>query len=269
MTEYHLNIRGVEELFKHVIHVIDIHAYVKGYKDDENTVSSFVEQISRLIQLKRMSPERRQRLIMIGAPGSGRSTQAELIAKKYGLIHISTSSLLKNEIRLKTERGKRVKECFAQSKLVPDEIICSLIEARIKQSDCKLNGWVLDGFPKTIQQITVLKAMKIKPSRVIVLECAKDVCVDRIVNRSFDPVTGKVYNMLDSAPTDEEVLARLVPYFADATRERVAKRWDVWSDFQVKVEESYQELVLKFSTEQYKIDEVKEQICEFIQNPVF
>jgi len=83
---------------------------------------------------------------------------------------------LKNEIRLKTDKGKRIKDCFAKNKLVPDEIICSLIESRIRHTDCKLNGWVLDGFPKTIQQITVLKAMKIKPTRVIILECDKGVC---------------------------------------------------------------------------------------------
>ena len=93
-----------------------------------------------------------------------------MISKKYGLVHISSLNLLKNEVRLSTERGKRVKECLNKNKLVPDEIICSLVESRIKQSDCKLNGWILDGFPKTIQQITVLKAMKIKPSRVVILE---------------------------------------------------------------------------------------------------
>lgn len=170
MTEYHNNMDGVIELFKNIIHIIDAHGYVKGYKDEQNKVSVFVEQISRLVRAKRASPDRKLRIIIVGPPGSGRSTQGEMIAKQFGLIHVSTANLLKNEVRLKSERGKRIKECFSQSKLVPDEIICSLIEARIRQSDCKLNGWVLDGFPKTIQQITVLKAMKIKPTRVVVLE---------------------------------------------------------------------------------------------------
>ena len=148
MTEYHLSIAGVQELFGNIIHIVDAHGYVKGYRDDQNKISIFVSQIARLIHTKRASPDRKQRLIMVGHPGSGRSTQGELLARKFNLIHICTASLLKNEVRLKTERGKRIKECFSQSKLVPDEIICSLVEARIKQSDWKLNGWVLDGFPK-------------------------------------------------------------------------------------------------------------------------
>ena len=135
MLEYHTNINGVQDLFQNIIHIIDAHGYVKGYKDDQNKVSIFVDEISRLIQTKRMSPDRKQRIIIVGPPGSGRSTQGQIIAKNYGLIHVSTANLLKNEVRLKTERGKRIKECFAQSKLVPDEIICSLIESRIKQSD--------------------------------------------------------------------------------------------------------------------------------------
>lgn len=135
ITEYHLHIQGVQELFQNIIHIVDAHGYVKGYKDDQNKISVFVSQISRLILTKRPSPDRRHRIIVVGHPGSGRSTQAELIAKKFDLIHVCTANILKNEIRLKTEKGKRIKECFAQNKLVPDEIICTLIEARIKQKD--------------------------------------------------------------------------------------------------------------------------------------
>lgn len=269
VKEYHMHIKGVQDVFKNVIHIIDAHGYVKGYGEGQNKISHFADQLSRLITIKRMSPDRRQRIIVIGAPGSGRSTQASILAKQFGLVHISTSNLLKNEIRLKTERGKRIKDCFAHSKLVPDEIICSLVEARIKQSDCKLNGWVLDGFPKTIQQITVLKAMKIKPTRVIMLQCDKQICADRILKRSIDTVTGKTYNMIDEIPKEPEILNRLVPYFSEMTEDKVSKRWDIWNQFQVKVEESYQEYVLKFNTEEYTADQVSSQICEFIQNPIF
>ena len=224
MQEYHMNIKDVQDLFKNVIHIIDAHGYVKGYSDDQNKVSYFVEELSRLIQMKRMSPDRRLRIIVVGSPGSGRSSQASAIAKKYGLVHVSTSNLLKNEIRLKTERGRRIKECFNNSKLVPDEIICSLVEARIKQNDCKLNGWVIDGFPKTIQQITVLKAMKIKPTRVVILECDKKVCQERILNRMFDPVMGTVYKNSKEAPQTKEIQDRLTAYFPDMTEDKVSRR---------------------------------------------
>lgn len=269
MNEYHNNLDGVLDLFHNIVHIIDAHGYVKGYKDEQNKVSIFVDQISRLILAKRMSPDKKLRIIVVGPPGSGRSTQGEMIAKQFGLIHVSTANLLKNEVRLKTEKGKRIKECFNQSKLVPDEIICTLIESRIKQNDWKLNGWVLDGFPKTIQQITVLKALKIKPTRVIILECAKEVWVDRIFYRCFDPVTGKVYHTITNPPDEQEVAERVVPYFPDMTKEKLGKRWEVWNDFKFKVEESYNDKVLKFNTEEYNSEEVRDQIIEFIQNPMF
>jgi len=95
LEEYHLNIKDVEGMFKNIIHIIDARGYVQGYSDEQNKASHFVDQISTLIQMKRMSPDRRLRIIIIGAPGSGRSTQAEKIAKKYGLVHVSTTNLLK------------------------------------------------------------------------------------------------------------------------------------------------------------------------------
>ena len=124
-------------------------------------------------------------------------------------------------------------------------------------------------FQKTIQQITVLKAMKIRPTKVIILECSKEVCIDRIYHKCFDPVTGKIYHLINSPPKDQEVKDRLVPYFQDISKEKISKRWEVWDDFQIKVEESYHDYVLKFNTEEYSIEEVKDQIIEFIQNPLF
>lgn len=269
IKEYHLNIKDVEDMFKNIIHIVDAHGYIKGYSDELNRASTFVDQISSLIQMKRASPDRKLRVIITGASGSGRSTQADQISKRYGLVHISTNNLLQNEIRLGTERGKRITDCFENNKLVPDEIICSLIENRVKQDDCKKNGWVLDGFPKTIQQITVLKAIKIKPTRVIILECAKDICVNRIVNRHYDPVTGEFYNTELNPPTDLDVKNRLKPYFPNMDKDKVEKRWNIWNQFQIKVEENYQELALKFNTEEYTEAQVTEQICEYLQNPLF
>lgn len=135
MEEYHMNIKGIHKLFGQVMHVVHGDIYIKGYNESDNKISHFVDEVSRLITIKRNNPRRPPSFIIIGAPGSGRSTQAKIISKHYGLVHISTLSLLKNEIRLGTERGKRIKESFKQHKMVPDEIICSLVEARIKRND--------------------------------------------------------------------------------------------------------------------------------------
>ena len=255
-------------MFGKVMHVIDADHYIKDYDDESNNISSLVDEVSRLITIKHNNPRRAPSFIIIGAPGSGRSTQSKIIAKHYGLVHISTLNLLKNEIRLQTERGKRVKECFKTHKMVPDEIICSLVEARIRKIDCRRFGWILDGFPKTIQQITVLKAMKIKPTKIIILECDKEVCIDRILSRKIDPVTGKTYDINAEMPEEKEIQDRLAYHSEDQDRETIGKRWEVWNDFQNKVEESYHGNVLKFDTGYFSIEQVSTQICEVVQNPI-
>jgi len=87
--------------------------------------------------------------------------------------------------------------------------------------------------------------------------------VDRIVNRHFDPVTGKMYHIVNAPPQEQAIRERLVPYFPDMNQDKIEKRWNLWNQFQVKVEESYQEI------EEYTIQEVNNHICEFLQNPLF
>jgi len=103
-----------------------------------------------MIQVKAQSPKRPPRLIILGPPGSGRATQARNLSKWYGLVHISTMNLLRNEISKKTERGNIISDAIKKGELVPDDVIMSIIENWIKQTDCRVNGWVMDGFPKTL-----------------------------------------------------------------------------------------------------------------------
>ena len=147
-----------------------------------------------MIQTKIHSPKWPPRIIILGPPGSGRATQARSLAKRYGIVHISTMNLLRNEISKKTENGNRISECIKWGDLVPDDLIMNIIENRIKQTDCRVNGWVMDGFPKTLQQVTLLKSIKIKPSKVILLECGEEASVKRLQERWIDPVTGIYYN---------------------------------------------------------------------------
>ena len=95
------------------------------------------------------------KIIMLGAPGAGKGTQAKMIADKYGIPHISTGDIFRANIKNGTELGKKAKTYMDQGLLVPDELTCDLVVDRISQEDCK-NGFILDGFPRTIPQAECL-----------------------------------------------------------------------------------------------------------------
>ena len=97
------------------------------------------------------------KIIMLGAPGAGKGTQAKQIADKYSIPHISTGDIFRANIKNGTELGKKAKQYMDQGALVPDELTCDLVMDRIQQDDCK-NGFVLDGFPRTIPQAEALDA---------------------------------------------------------------------------------------------------------------
>lgn len=102
------------------------------------------------------------KVIMLGAPGAGKGTQAGLLAKEYGILHISTGDIFRANIKNGTDLGKKAKTFMDSGELVPDSLTCDLVMDRISQDDCK-NGFVLDGFPRTIPQAQALdKALKAK-----------------------------------------------------------------------------------------------------------
>ena len=95
--------------------------------------------------------------------------------------------LLKAEIQNNPENGKIIVDCTKKGDPIPDDIVNYLLEQRLRQSDCRINGWVLEGFPETNAQINLLKAMRIKPSLVVVMEQTEDESIRRLGNRRIDP----------------------------------------------------------------------------------
>ena len=98
------------------------------------------------------------KLILLGPPAAGKGTQAEAIAEKYALAHISTGDMLRAEIALQTNRGMQAKAIIDKGNLVPDEMICAMVEERISHEDCR-NGFILDGFPRTLAQAEAISSM--------------------------------------------------------------------------------------------------------------
>lgn len=163
------------------------------------------------------------KIMIAGAPASGKGTQCELIKKKYGLVHISAGDLLRAEIAAGTENGKYAKEYMEKGMLVPDEIVVMMVKERLRQPDAQEKGWLLDGYPRSLSQAKALEDLGIRPDLFILLDVSEDVLVERVVGRRLDPVTGKIYHLKYSPPESEEIAARLTQRFDD-TEEKVKLR---------------------------------------------
>lgn len=122
------------------------------------------------------------KIIMLGAPGAGKGTQAKRIAEKYSIPHISTGDIFRANIKEGTELGKKAKEYMDQGLLVPDELVVDLVVDRVGQTDCK-NGYVLDGFPRTIPQAESLDAALAKLGEKMDYAIDVDVPDENIVSR--------------------------------------------------------------------------------------
>ncbi|CAN4119663.1 unnamed protein product [Withania somnifera] len=163
------------------------------------------------------------RIMISGAPASGKGTQCELITKKYGLVHIAAGDLLRAEIAAGSENGKQAKEFMDKGKLVPDEIVVTMVKERLNGPDSQEKGWLLDGYPRSSSQATALKEFGFQPDLFILLEVPEEILVERVVGRRLDPVTGKIYHLKYSPPETEEIATRLTQRFDD-TEEKVKLR---------------------------------------------
>lgn len=176
------------------------------------------------------------KLIMLGAPGAGKGTQAKKIAEKYGIPHISTGDIFRANIKNGTELGNKAKSYMEKGLLVPDELTCDLVVDRIAQEDCK-NGYVLDGFPRTIPQAEALKAalgkMGTTIDYAINVEVPDENIVKRMGGRRACLACGCTYHVVYNAPKVEDVCdvcgAKLV-LRDDDKPETVKKRLDVYHE---------------------------------------
>ncbi|KAJ8769864.1 hypothetical protein K2173_008946 [Erythroxylum novogranatense] len=163
------------------------------------------------------------KIMISGAPASGKGTQCELITKKYDLVHVAAGDLLRAEIASGSENGNRAKEHMETGQLVPNEIVVMMVKDRLLQPDSQEKGWLLDGYPRSSSQSTALEKFGFRPDLFILLEVDEEILVERVVGRRLDPVTGKIYHLKYSPPETEEIAARLTQRFDD-TEEKVKLR---------------------------------------------
>ena len=148
------------------------------------------------------------KIIMLGAPGAGKGTQAQRIAEKYGIPHISTGDIFRANIKNGTELGKKAKAFMDQGLLVPDELTVDLVMDRISQPDCK-EGYILDGFPRTIPQAEALTEALAKKGEAIDFAIDVDVPDEKIVTRMAGRRAcvkcGMTYHIVYAAPKKEGI----------------------------------------------------------------
>ena len=144
------------------------------------------------------------KLILLGAPGAGKGTQAEIISKKLGIPTISTGNILRAAVKAGTPIGLEAKSYMDAGKLVPDEVIIGIIQERLTESDCA-NGFILDGVPRTIAQAEALDAHGIHFDAVLSLEIADSVIEARMTGRRTCHTCGATYHIVAAPPKQEGV----------------------------------------------------------------
>ena len=148
------------------------------------------------------------RLILLGPPGAGKGTQAKRVIEEFDIPHISTGDIFRKNIKEKTELGQKVEGLLAQGKLVPDELAIEIVWDRLDQEDCK-NGFLLDGFPRTIPQAEALDEglakRGLKLDRVLNIDVDKDSLVKRLSGRRVCPNCGASYHIDNNPPKVEGI----------------------------------------------------------------
>lgn len=170
------------------------------------------------------------RIILLGAPGAGKGTQAKFLTEKYDIPQISTGDMLRAAVKAGSPLGLKVKEVMASGGLVSDETIIELIQERIQEDDCK-NGFLFDGFPRTIPQAEALKKQSIEIDAVVEIDVADEEIINRLSGRRVHEVSGRVYHVVYNPPKvegkDDETGDALVQR-EDDKEETVRKRLDVY-----------------------------------------
>ncbi|MBN7820904.1 adenylate kinase [Bowmanella yangjiangensis] len=172
------------------------------------------------------------RIILLGAPGAGKGTQAQFLMGKFGIPQISTGDMLRAAISAGTELGLAAKKVMDEGKLVSDELIIGLVKERIAQPDCQ-NGFLLDGFPRTIPQADAMKENGVDVDHVIEFDVADDIIVERMAGRRVHAASGRVYHVTYNPPKVEgkdDVTGEDLVIRADDEEETVRKRLGIYHE---------------------------------------
>ncbi|MEH6518416.1 MAG: adenylate kinase [Halioglobus sp.] len=184
------------------------------------------------------------RLILLGAPGAGKGTQAQFITEKFGIPQISTGDMLRAAVKAQTELGIQAKAVMDSGGLVSDDIIIGLVKERIQQADCE-GGFLFDGFPRTIPQAEAMVTAGVDIDHVVEINVDDEAIVSRLSGRRVHPGSGRVYHLIYNPPqrenVDDETGETLVQR-EDDTEETVRKRLEIYQSQTAPLVNFYQSM---------------------------
>lgn len=210
------------------------------------------------------------RIILLGPPGAGKGTQAKSISNRYSIPHISTGDIFRKNISENTPLGVEAKKYMDNGQLVPDEVTINMVKDRLQDSDCK-NGYLLDGFPRTVSQAEALQ--EFLDGRKETLDCAllidvpRDFILERMTGRRVCPSCGASYHIKFNPAKDGkcELCGSEVVQRKDDTAETVAERLDVYENQTQPLIDYYKNKNLLSQVDGTKaINVVFEQICDIL-----
>jgi len=170
------------------------------------------------------------RLILLGAPGAGKGTQAAFICQKYGIPQISTGDMLRAAVKAGTPLGLQAKTVMESGGLVSDDLIINLVKERIAQPDCA-QGFLFDGFPRTIPQADAMKTAGVKLDYVLEIDVPFEAIIERMSGRRSHPASGRTYHVKFNPPKvagQDDVTGEALVQREDDKEETVKKRLDVY-----------------------------------------
>ena len=213
------------------------------------------------------------KIILLGAPGAGKGTQAQFISKQLNIPQISTGDMLRAAVKNQTDLGLKAKDIMEKGELVPDELILDLVEDRIQKKDC-LNGFLFDGFPRTLDQANSLTKRNVHIDCVIEIMVNDEEIVQRMSGRRVHSASGRTYHIQHNPPKveniDDETGEPLIQR-PDDNEETVKKRLDIYHEQTYPLEEFYKNLSNDKNSTKYieingvgSIDDIQGQILSNI-----
>ena len=184
------------------------------------------------------------RIILLGAPGVGKGTQAKFICDRFSIPQISTGDMLRESVRDGSSLGRKVKKVMDQGALVTDDIIIDLVKDRIKKNDCE-KGYLFDGFPRTIPQAEALAQQNIQIDSVIEIKVEDDQIVDRLAGRRVHQASGRIYHITNNPPKRknlDDLTGELLIQRDDDKEDTIKQRLEVYRNQTEPLVDFYQKM---------------------------